>query len=211
MSSQAPRAHPIRSLVKRMPMYASLKQLGHYPDYWWWKLRGEPRRTPHIVKQRAVVQYAQTFGLTTLVETGTYYGEMIAAVAQRFRRIYSVEVEATLAKMAEGRFRKYQHVTIIKGDSQTVVPWLVNELDKACLWWLDAGYCGWAGASGKADRLDSEFEAILADRRHPHVILMDDADGVTGLQELIATIQSSHPNHQVEIVHNIIRVTPRKS
>jgi hypothetical protein len=211
MSAEASRAHPIRSLIKRMPMYAALKQLGHYPDYWWWKLRGEPRRTPHIVKQRAVLQYAQMFGLTTLVETGTYYGEMITAVARRFQQIYSVEVEAALAKMAKDRFRKYEHVTIIEGDSQTVVPWLVNEMDEACLWWLDAGYCGWAGASGKSDRLGSEFEAILADSRHQHVILMDDADGVTGLQELIAKIQSDHPNRQVEIVNNIIRVMPRKA
>ena len=201
-------AHPIRSLLKRLPLYATLKQLGHYPDYWWWKLRGEPRRIPHMVKQRAVLEYARAFGLTTLVETGTYYGEMIAAVAPKFRRIYSIELDAELASRARGRFRRFPQVNIIEGDSQTAVPRLVKELDEACLWWLDAGYCGWAGASGNASRLGAEFEAILADRGHQHVVLMDDADGVSGLKELIGSIQSNHPAHQVAIAHNIIRITP---
>ncbi len=81
--------HPLRSLLKQLPIYADFKQLGHYPDYWWWKLRGQPRRIPHVIKQRTVMEYARAFGLNTLIETGTYYGEMIAAVSQRFRRIYS--------------------------------------------------------------------------------------------------------------------------
>ncbi len=208
---QNSRQHPIRSLLKRTPLYAELKQLGHYPDYWWWKLRGEPRRIPHIVKQRAVLEYAQSFGLTTLVETGTYYGEMIAAVAPNFRRIYSIEVDADLAGLAQARFRKLPHVTIVQADSQTAVPQLLKELNEACLWWLDAGYCGWAGATGNSNRLGTELNAVLADQCHDHVILMDDADGVTGLQELMASIESNYPNRQVEVARNIIRITPRRS
>jgi len=78
------------------------------------------------------------------------------------------------------------------------------------LWWLDAGYCGWAGATGSSTRLSTEFDAILAHRRHAHVILMDDADGVNGLSELIGAIESNHPDRQVAIAHNIIRITPRR-
>ena len=201
----------MRALLKQLPIYAELKQLGHYPDYWWWKLRGEPPRIPHIVKQRAVLEYAERFGLTTLVETGTYYGEMIAAVAPNFRRIYSIEIEPALARRARARFRELSHVTIVEGDSQVVVPQQLRELNEACLFWLDAGYCGWAGATGKPERLGVEFEAILADRAHGHVILMDDASGVVGLERLIASIESRHPEREVAIMHNIIRITPRKA
>ena len=202
--------HPIRSLLRRLPVYATLKQLGHAPDYWWWKLRGEPRRIPHIVKQRTVLDYARAFGLTTLVETGTYYGEMIAAIAPRFRRVYSIEVDPELTALARERFRRLPHVTIIQGDSQTTVPWLLPQLEEPCLWWLDAGYCGWAGASGKSERLGSEFDAILAARDRRHVILMDDADGVVGLNDLLASVAANYPDRQVEVVHNIIRITPRR-
>jgi len=209
MSHKPFRPSPIRSLLKQLPIYAELKQLGHYPDYWWWKLRGEPRRIPHIVKQRTVLKYAQTFGLSTLVETGTYYGEMIAAVARHFRRMYSIEVDPELARRARERFRKLPHVTIIGADSQTAVPQLTKELKQPCLWWLDAGYYGWAGATGNASRLGEEMKAVLEDQQHEHVILVDDADGVEGLTELIASIEANHPNRQVAVAHNIIRIAPR--
>ena len=207
-SPQTPR-HPVCSLLKQTPLYSAIKQLGHYPDYWWWKLRGQPRRIPHLVKQRTVLQYAQTFRLTTLVETGTYYGEMIAAVAPKFHRVYSIEIDPALVKLARERFRRLAHVTILEGDSQSVIPRLLPELKAACLWWLDAGYCGWAGGSGDAGRLGSEMQAVLADREHQHVILMDDADGVQGLTELIAWIEATYPERRVEVAQNIIRITPR--
>jgi len=202
-------AHPIRSLLKRLPIYATLKQWGHGPDYWWWKLRGQPRRIPHRLKQRAVLKYARAFALTTLVETGTYYGEMIAAVGRHFRRVYSIELDPELATLARRRFRRFAHVTIIQGDSQSAVPWLLAQMHEPCLWWMDAGYCGWAGASGKSERLGSELDAILAARDHPHVILMDDADGVADLSELLAALKSRHPDRQIEVAENIIRITPR--
>ncbi len=208
-------AHPVRSLLKQSSLYPSFKQLGHYPDYWYWKLRGEPRRIPHIIKQRAVLEYEQAFGLATLIETGTYYGEMIAAVVDRFRKIYSIELDPDLAKRAQQRFRKYSHVEIIEGDSQMVVPQLLQRLNERCLFWLDAGYCGWIGELGDQDRLGSEFKAILNDRIPDHIILMDDADGIRDehgspiLSKVIASIKSDYPSRRVEVVHNIIRITPR--
>jgi len=208
-------SRPIRSLLKQSPLYATFKQLGHYPDYWYWKLRGEPRRIPHIIKQRTVLEYAQAFALTTLIETGTYYGEMIAAVVERFHKIYSIELDPELAKRARQRFHKYSQVEIIAGDSQAVVPQLLQRLNERCLFWLDAGYCGWGGGIGNPNRLGSEFSAILSDRIPDHVILMDDADGINGeggsptLPELIALIESSYPKRCIEVAHNIIRITPR--
>lgn len=207
-------AHPVRSLLKRSPLYAGFKQLGHYPDYWYWKLRGQPRRIPHIIKQKTILEYAQKFGLTTLIETGTYYGEMVAAMTHRFRRIYSVELDPELAAQANQRFRGCSHIEIILGDSQIVVPVLLQQLNERCLWWLDAGYCGWSGVTGSSTRLGSEFSAILSDKIQDHVILMDDADGIMDeggtpiLAQVVASIESSYPNRQVTVAHNIMRITP---
>ncbi len=207
--------HPIRTLFKQLPLYTAFKQAGHYPDYWWWKLRGEPRRIPHLLKQRAVIEYARRYELTTLVETGTYYGEMIAAVGRRFRRIYSIELDDRLAALAQQRFRHRPSVEIIHGDSQSVVPQLLAQIHERCLWWLDAGYCGWVGHVGNPNRLGSELNAILEDRITDHVILMDDADGVNGqggsptLKELVSSIERTYPHRHVEVARNIIRITPR--
>jgi len=85
-------------MLARTPFYGAYKAIGHYPDYWYWILRGRPERSPHLLKQKVVREYCQRFGLKTLVETGTYYGEMVVAMKRRFDRIYSIEFVPELAE-----------------------------------------------------------------------------------------------------------------
>jgi len=203
-----------RKLLQRTPLYGLYKALGHYPDYWYWKLRGEPVRSPHLLKQRTVQEYAQKYGLRTLVETGTYYGEMVAAMKNRFDRIYSIEYNHQLAQRATKKFSRYSHIQILEGDSQQVIPEVLKSLTAPALFWLDAGYYGWAGLQGDKQRLTTELEAILG---HPvkHVILMDDARGLNGqngaptVAELKQRIESEFPGRLVEIKHDILRITSR--
>src|SRR5689334_8464084 len=129
-----------RNLLRRTPFYGLYKAAGHYPDYWYWKLRGEPVRSPHLVKQRAVREYADRYRLRVLVEAGTYYGEMVAAMKNRFDEIYSVEYDHALAIRAQGKFSRSPHVRIIEGDSQKAIPEIVSSLKQPALFWLDAGY-----------------------------------------------------------------------
>jgi len=201
-----------RKLLQRTPVYGLYKKLGHYPDYWYWQLRGRPVRSPHLLKQRTVREYAQRHGLRVLVETGTYYGEMVDAVKAHFDRIYSVEYEPQLAQRAVRKFARYPHIKIFEGDSQKVVPDLLKSLAQPALFWLDAGYYGWAGLQGDQQRLTTELEAIL---RHPlpgHVVLMDDARGLNGLNgaptvaELKQRIESEFPGRQVEVQYDILRI-----
>ncbi|HSM86185.1 MAG TPA: hypothetical protein VLT16_08540 [Candidatus Limnocylindrales bacterium] len=203
-----------RNLLRRTPFYGLYKAAGHYPDYWYWKLRGEPLRSPHLVKQRAVREYAERYRLRVLVETGTYYGEMVAAMKGRFDAIYSVEYDHQLAQRAARKFARWPHVHILEGDSQKEIPELLKELKQPALFWLDAGYYGWAGLQGNKQRLTSELEAIL---RHPvreHVILMDDARGLSGqngaptVEQVKQRIFSEFPGHNVEVKHDILRITP---
>lgn len=202
-----------RKLLQRTPFYGLYKSLGHYPDYWYWKLRGEPERSPHLVKQRTVLEYARRYGLRVLVETGTYYGEMVAAMKNHFDAVHSVEYDSRLAERAQKKFARYGHIHIHEGDSQRVVPEILRSLQQPALFWLDAGYYGWAGLEGDKRRLTSEFEAIL---RHPvagHVILMDDARGLNGqngaptIAEVTQRIESEFPGRSVEVRHDIMRIT----
>jgi hypothetical protein len=207
----------LRKFLQRTPFYGAYKSLGHYPDYWYWKLRGEPERSPHLVKQRAVLEYARRYALRVLVETGTYYGEMVAAMKNHFDEIHSVEYDSRLAQRAQKKFARRPHVHIVAGDSQQAVPEILQSLQQPALFWLDAGYYGWAGLQGDKRRLTSELEAIL---RHPvagHVILMDDARGLNGqngaptVAELTARIQAEFPGRMVEVRHDILRITPPAS
>ena len=59
------------------------------------------------------------------------------------------------------------------------MPELLKSLQEPALFWLDAGYYGWAGLQGDKQRLTSELEAISGIPWR-HVILMDDARGLNG-------------------------------
>jgi hypothetical protein len=203
-----------RKLLRRAPFYSTIKALGHYPDYWYWILRGKPQRSPHLLKQKTVQRYGEKFGLRILIETGTYYGEMVSAIRPRFDAIYSIEQNPELASRATIEFAKYPHIRIIQGDSQTALPELLKSLDKPALFWLDAGYYGWSGLQGDKQRLGVELDAIL---RHPiqeHVILMDDAHGLNGengaltIEELTNRIHNEFPDREVEVALDIVRITP---
>jgi hypothetical protein len=203
-----------RKMLQRTPFYGVYKSLGHYPDYWYWKLRGEPIRSPHLLKQRTVRDYAQRYGLRVLVETGTYYGEMVVAMKNRFNEIYSVEFDSQLAQRAAKKFSRWPHLHILEGDSQKVVPELLKSLQQPTLFWLDAGYYGWAGLHGNEQRLTSELEAILSHSIQKHVVLMDDARGLNGqngsptVPELKKRIEAEFPGRSFEVKYDILRIVP---
>jgi hypothetical protein len=205
-----------RKRLRRAPFYSTVKALGHYPDYWYWILRGKPLRSPHLLKQRTVQEYGEKFGLRILVETGTYYGEMVSAMHSRFDVIYSIEQDPDLAARATREFSKYPHIRIIRGDSQAALADLLKSLDKPALFWLDAGYYGWSGMQGDKQRLGVELDAILRHGINGHVILMDDAHGLNGkngaltIEEVTRQIEMDFPNRKVEVAFDILRITPAR-
>ncbi|HSZ64068.1 MAG TPA: hypothetical protein VK828_19880 [Terriglobales bacterium] len=203
-----------RRLLQRTPFYGTYKALGHYPDYWYWILRGRPPRSPHLLKQKVVREYGEEFALKTLVETGTYYGEMVAAMKGHFDRIYSIEFVPELAERATRKFARDRHVRIFSGDSRTVMPEVLALLSSPALFWLDAGYYGWVGKQGDQQRLSAELEMILS-HPYPHVILLDDARGLTGrdgipsVADVKSYVESKFPKRTVEVKYDIMRFTLR--
>jgi len=94
------------------------------------------------------------------------------------------------------------------------VPQLLKRLREPALFWLDAGYYGWAGLLGDKQRLTSELESILKDSRFRHVILMDDARGLNGqngsptVPQLKQRIEAEFPGRSVDVKFDILRITP---
>jgi len=159
--------------------------------------------------------YGAKFGLKTLVETGTYYGEMVAAMKDRFDRLYSIEFVPALAERATRKFARDEHVQIFCGDSRVVMPEVLALLRGPALFWLDAGYYGWVGKQGDQQRLSAELEMILS-QPFAHIILLDDARGLTGrdgipsVGDVKSYVESTFPNRSVEVEHDIMRITLRK-
>ena len=171
-------------------------------------------RSPHLLKQKVVRGYGEKFGLRALVETGTYYGEMVAAMKRRFDRIYSIEYVPELAERAARKFAGDKHIRIFCGDSRVVMPEVLALLESPALFWLDAGYYGWVGKQGDQQRLSAELEMILS---HPfrHVILLDDARGLTGrdgipsVDDVKTHLETKFPERSVVVEYDIMRITLR--
>ncbi len=201
-----------------MPFYGAIKSLGHYPDYWYWKLRLAPVRSPHLVKQRAVRDYARRYGLRIFIETGTYYGEMVAALKNDFEHIFSVESDHALAERAARLFSRYPHIRIVEGPSERIIFELLKSLAEPSLFWLDAGYYTWDNLPRDRERLAAELAAILGHTVRGHVVLIDDAGTLkfraadqnepASVAELRSNLAAAFPDRRVEILHNIVRITP---
>mgnify|MGYP001806117693 FL=1 len=141
-----------------------------------WERNGKPLPPPNKVKHNTIKAYAQKFSIHTLVETGTYLGDTIYACRNSFEKIYSIDLSIPLHEKAKKRFAGFSHITLLLGDSTTVLLDVIPQLQEPTLFWLDAHYCG--GITGLGDLetpIWRELEAIFNHHITDHVILIDDA------------------------------------
>jgi len=177
-----------------------------------WNLRGKPVPPPQEIKQSTVKHYQKRFGPQVFVETGTYLGDMVAAVMLRFRQIYSVELSPELYERARKRFAAYQNVHISHGDSSEVLSGILSEIAEPCLFWLDGHFSGGITARGTVDfPILGELECIREHKIKNHVILIDDArlfgesSDIPGKTEVMESLRAINPKYTIEERHDIIR------
>lgn len=178
-----------------------------------WRSDRQAGPAPHLLKERVVKRYARDFGLKTFVETGTYLGDMVAAVRGNFDVVHTVELDDRLYARAVHRFSRHPDVHLYRGDSGKLLPQILGDLDRPALFWLDAHYSGGVTARGDAETpvLD-EIEHIYGTSISGHVVLIDDARKFTGsggypTVEQLETRIGGRPL-RLEVADDIIRVTP---
>jgi len=193
-------------------------QKKHRELYDAWLKNGKPVPPPHIVKQMAITEYQARSNYQTLVETGTYMGDMIEAQKENFSTIYSIELSEDLFKKAVKRFKQDEHVAIIKGDSEKMMPEVLKKVTKPAIFWLDGHYS--AGPTARGDKdcpIYGELDAIFENKQVDHIILIDDARDFNGthdypsLDELEDYLKTRRPNYQMEVKDDIIRLNTKPS
>jgi hypothetical protein len=195
----------LRKLLKKTSFYPTYKALGHYPDYWYWLLRGKPTRIPHIIKQKTVERFGKRYGLKTLIETGTYYGEMVSGLKNDFTRIISIEFDPALAAAAKRKFGNARHIEILQGSSELMVQQTLASLTEPAMFWLDAGYFLWAGEHKTTDRLMTELDSIFRHSVPNHVVLIDDVvswsgrDGTPEVTDLERDLNLRYPERKITV------------
>jgi len=200
----------LRDAVRFSPLYPAVRAVDERVDLVSWRLRGRPAPAPHLVKQRAVLATQARFSLPTLVETGTFLGNMLGAVRHRFERVVSIEVDPGLHSFAARRFAGKPGVTLLLGDSAELLPRVLAELDRPALFWLDA-HPRRARDWARGTPIVSELAAVLAHGVDGHVVLVDDAHLFDGrhaappLAEVEALVRGAHPGWTIEVEDDVIR------
>jgi hypothetical protein len=189
---------------------AIYKRLACVPDFLFWKLRGSPGpQVPHLIKERAVLRLRSEFGLKVLVETGTQFGQMVMAVRNHFREIYSIELDQRRHEAARRHFAGDAHIHLLQGDSAVMLPRLLQSISEPCLFWLDA--------HSESSPLTAELTTIFRHSVRNHVILIDDAHAFDGhvwsptLAEIRQHVAEAAPGASFEVREDMIQICPAGS
>lgn len=211
----------LRSLAKRLPGYypvheflARRRQEREYAD---WLVAGRPVPPPHLAKRRILQSVAREHGLTALVETGTFYGEMIAALRDEFSLIYTIELSSTLHALAVRRFRPYPHIHPVQGDSGERIADILPRLDRPTLFWLDGHYSAGITARGSLETpILQELRHILDAPDLGHALVIDDArdfgsdPAYPTLETVKDFVLSRRPAMTCTVDTDCIRFTPHR-
>jgi|CXWL01.1.fsa_nt_gi hypothetical protein len=197
------------------PLQKRLNKRRHISELIAWDGKPHSLPLPHLLKQDVLKGYAVEYNLSILVETGTYKGEMVEALSDNFKKIFSIELSETYAKKAQRYFRGQGKVKIIQGDSGEVIGELIKEIDRPTLFWLDGHYSADDTARGKKSTpVMEELSHILRAPDMYHVILIDDArafgqsEDYPTLDALRSFILSLRKNVKVISEDDIIRILP---
>ncbi len=178
-----------------------------------WRLSGRPVPPPHVVKQELIRRYGRIFDLRTLVETGTYLGEMVEAQRRHFEQVLSIELSPTLYQAAREKFAGANNVTLLQGDSADLIESVVARLAGPALFWLDGHYSAGITALGAlATPVREELDVILRSR-HDHVILVDDArcfgtGDYPNLDAVSKMVTELRPGWTCRVADDVIRIHP---
>lgn len=138
----------------------------------------EPDPPEHHDGRAAMLRtIAARYGLGTLVETGTATGEMLLKLAGDFDLLVSIELAVPYFQVARQRTAHLPHVRLLNGDSERLLPDVVEELTEPALFFLDGHYSGPGTGRGRADTPVRAELDIICSGDVPHVVVVDDARG----------------------------------
>lgn len=207
------------NILKKVPLCRALANRATQMGLRWaiikWERNGRPVPPPHMVKQRMLRRIARRYGLRILVETGTYYGDMVEAMKMDFERIYSIELSQELCGKARERFRRDKHIKIVHGDSARELESVIDSITQPALFWLDGHYSSGPTAKGEKDTpVIEELEHIFDTEDPGHVIVIDDARNFgtcaayPSMEEILSFIRAKRPAADVVVEDDCIIITP---
>lgn len=204
----------VKDSIKRAFFYDTILELCQKRQVNKWLDSDRSSSPPHYYKQIVLKDYAEKHELGVLVETGTYYGQMVYAMKNEFDHIYSIELSKELYHIACKRFDGYDHIHLSHGDSADILPVVLDQVgEEPALFWLDGHYSGGQTAGkGREVPVLKELKSILTHSMKRPVILIDDARLFTGkdeypsLSDIENYIQKISTDWVMNVEEDIIRI-----
>ena len=97
---------------------------------------------PALVKRAVLRTLAAAYRLHTFVETGTYLARTTYALRNDFHSIITIELDRKLWANAWRRLSRLKHIEVRQGDSASVLPQVMKDLNAPALFFLDGHYSG---------------------------------------------------------------------
>lgn len=115
-----------------------------------WAERGYLAPSPPFVKRAVLARYSAP--QATWVETGTFEGDTTAYLAERARKVISIEPEPALFAAVAERFRNEPKVELHNGLSENVMPQVLAGISGGqTRFWLDGHYSAGFTHKGPVD------------------------------------------------------------
>jgi hypothetical protein len=157
---------------------------------------------------------AEKYSIDILVETGTYLGDTLYSLYPSFAKLYSIELSEHFFALAQKRFKQYNKIQLLQGDSGEELHKLVPQFNQPALFWLDGHYSGGITAKGKLEcPVYEELNAIFASPFN-HVIVIDDARLFVGkndyptIEELKIYLAGARPTYSFSVSNDAIVMAP---
>lgn len=178
-----------------------------------WERGNRAGHPPPGYKRKVIWKYAADYHLDTMIETGTFNGEMDFAMKDSFARIVTIELSPEFHAAAVRRFAGFPQIECMKGDSGVVLPAVIAKIQKPVLFWLDAHYSAGLTAHAEIETpVSVELDAIFNHPVRNHVILIDDARCFDGthdyprIEELQRSVARARPDLHFSVEDDIIRI-----
>ena len=184
-----------------------------------WKKEGKPSPPPREIKVRTIKFLNKKYPSKCFIETGTYKGDTTFDLRNNFKSLYTIELSNELYLNASEKFKKYDNIKVLNGDSGIIIKSLLEKIsDSRILFWLDGHYS--EGITAKSELVTPILNEVISIRNHEiknainHVILIDDAHLFTGsddypeLNSFLEFCSQKFPDREIEIINNIIVINP---
>jgi len=114
------------------------------------------------------------YSYRNFVETGSYRGFTIDNLIDEYDVIHSIELSSKWYGYCLKKFSNHGHVHLYEGDSRSILPMVLENINEPAVIFLDAHYSGGTTARLEKDTPLLEELDIVGQRLYPDIVIIDD-------------------------------------